>query len=143
MGDGRREAQMLKVERSRDSLYFRKSTGYASDGGGPEDTQRCNDIVCSIFPQTWCKTKQGLPCSLSSSQAISECNSQREEAVQHVEDMFPEMKWGGVYGFLRASMIKHHLMIMISRSMSFVSHATRSHIAHIQLGQMTRDKVQR
>jgi hypothetical protein len=39
---------------------------------------------------------------------MSECDSQREEAVQHVEDMFPEMKWGGGgYGFLRASIIKH------------------------------------
>jgi hypothetical protein len=74
---------------------------------------------------------------------MSECDSQREEAVQHVEDMFPEME---MVGGVRLSPREHHqesshdLMIMISRSISFESHATRS---HIQLGKMTRDKLQR
>jgi hypothetical protein len=39
---------------------------------------------------------------------MSECDSQREQAVQHVEDMFPgDEVGGGGYGFLRASIIKH------------------------------------
>lgn len=51
MGDDRREAQMLKVERSRDSLpeafYFRKSIMYLL----PMEVDRSirNNIVCSIF----------------------------------------------------------------------------------------------
>lgn len=50
MGDDRREAQMLKVERSRDSLpeafYFRKSMYLL-----PMEVDRSirNNIVCSIF----------------------------------------------------------------------------------------------
>jgi hypothetical protein len=87
MGDGRREAQMLKVQRSRDSLpeaiHFRKFPYMLPMG---VDRWIRNNIVCSIFLQTWYKTRQGLPCSLSSSEVMSECDYQREEAVQHVED---------------------------------------------------------
>lgn len=42
---------------------------------------------------------------LSSSEAMSECDSQREEAVQHVEDMNPEMNCGGC---IRLSPREHH-----------------------------------
>jgi hypothetical protein len=50
MGDGRREAQMLKVERSRDwlpeAIYVRKSVDMLPMG---VDWWIRNNIVCSIF----------------------------------------------------------------------------------------------
>jgi hypothetical protein len=61
MGDGRREAQMLKVQRSRDSLpeaiYFRKFPYMLPMG---VDRWIRNNIVCSIFLQNLVQDETGV-----------------------------------------------------------------------------------